>query len=146
VVDESRDAMYEALWHDLRRDNTDNDLIDVDYSICEAQYALDHIHDWMKQEHMPTPLLMHPGHVRVRREPLGVTLITGAWNEPFMLTLAPLVAAIAAGNTAVLKPSEIAASAEVLAELCRSTSTGKPSPSRSAPFLRRPRCWSRSGT
>ena len=51
---------------------------------------------------------MEPGHVRVRRDPLGVTLIIGAWNEPYMLTLAPLVAAIAAGNTAVLKPSEIA--------------------------------------
>jgi acyl-CoA reductase-like NAD-dependent aldehyde dehydrogenase len=46
--------------------------------------------------------------VRLRRDPFGVTLIIGAWNEPYMLTLAPLVAAIAAGNTAVLKPSEIA--------------------------------------
>jgi aldehyde dehydrogenase (NAD+) len=118
MIDESRDAMYEALWHDLRRNNTDNDLIDVDWSIREAQYALDHLHEWMKVEHMPTPLLMHPGHVRVRREPLGVTLVIGAWNEPFMLTVGPLVAAIAAGNTAVLKPSEIAeASAQVLAEM-----------------------------
>ena len=56
---------------------------------------------------MPTPLLMEPGHVRVRHDPLGVTLIIGAWNEPYMLTLAPLVAAIAAGNTAVVKPSEV---------------------------------------
>ena len=51
---------------------------------------------------------MEPGHVRVRRDPFGVTLIIGAWNEPYMLTLAPLVAAIAGGNTAVLKPLEIA--------------------------------------
>ena len=109
MVDESRDAMYEALWHDLRRNNTDADLMDVDCSIREAQYALDHLHEWMKVEHEPTPLVMQPGHVRVRREPLGVTLIIGAWNEPFMLTVGPLVAAIAAGNTAVLKPSEIAA-------------------------------------
>lgn len=107
MVDENRDAMYEALWHDLRRNKTDADLMDVDYSIREADYALDHLHGWMKEEHMPTPLLMMPGHVRVRRDPLGVTLIIGAWNEPYMLTLAPLVAAIAAGNTAVLKPSEI---------------------------------------
>jgi aldehyde dehydrogenase (NAD+) len=48
------------------------------------------------------------GHISVRRDPLGVTLIIGAWNEPFMLTLGPLTAALAAGNTAVLKPSEIA--------------------------------------
>jgi acyl-CoA reductase-like NAD-dependent aldehyde dehydrogenase len=56
------------------------------------------------------PLVFEPGHIRVRRDPLGVTLIIGAWNEPFMLTFGPLTAALAAGNTAVLKPSEVAAS------------------------------------
>jgi acyl-CoA reductase-like NAD-dependent aldehyde dehydrogenase len=118
MVDESRDAMYEALWHDLRRNKTDSDLIDVEYSIREADYALDHLHDWMKPVHEPTPLLMHPGHVRVRRDPLGVCLIIGAWNEPYMLTLGPLCGAFAAGNTAVLKPSEVAeASAQQLAEM-----------------------------
>jgi len=58
------------------------------------------------------------GHIRIRRDPLGVCLVIGAWNEPYMLTLAPLVAAIAGGNTVVLKPSEIAeACAAVLAEM-----------------------------
>jgi len=107
MIDESREDMYEALWHDLRRNKTDADLMDVDYNIREAEYALKHLHDWVKPVKEPTPLLMEPGHVRVRRDPFGVTLIIGAWNEPYMLTLAPLVAAIAAGNTAVLKPSEI---------------------------------------
>jgi len=108
MIDENRDAMYEALWHDLRRNRVDADLMDVDYNIREAEYALKHLHDWMKPVREPTPLLMEPGHVRVRRDPFGVSLIIGAWNEPYMLTLAPLVAAIAAGNTAVIKPSEIA--------------------------------------
>lgn len=108
MVDESREDMYEALWHDLRRNRVDADLMDVDYNIREAEYALKHLHDWMKPVREPTPLLMEPGHVRVRRDPFGVTLIIGAWNEPYMLTLAPLIAAIAAGNTAVIKPSEIA--------------------------------------
>lgn len=108
MVDESREEMYEALWHDLRRNRVDADLMDVDYNIREAEYALKHLHDWMKPVREPTPLLMEPGHVRVRRDPFGVTLIIGAWNEPYMLTLAPLIAAIAAGNTAVIKPSEIA--------------------------------------
>lgn len=76
------------------------------------------IHDRMKIKHEPTPVVMRSAHVRVRREPLGVTLIIGAWNEPYMLTVGPLVPAVAAGNTAVIKPSEIAqASAEVLAEI-----------------------------
>jgi acyl-CoA reductase-like NAD-dependent aldehyde dehydrogenase len=107
MIDESREDMYEALWHDLRRNRVDADLMDVDFNIREADYALEHLDNWMKQERIHTPLLMEPGHVRLRRDPLGVTLIIGAWNEPYMLTLAPLVAAIAAGNTAVLKPSEI---------------------------------------
>jgi aldehyde dehydrogenase (NAD+) len=107
MIDESRDAMYEALWHDLRRNKTDADLMDVDFNIREADYALSHLEEWMEAAHIHTPLLMEPGHVRLRRDPFGVTLIIGAWNEPYMLTLAPLVAAIAAGNTAVLKPSEI---------------------------------------
>ena len=107
MIDENREAMYKALWHDLRRNKTDADLMDVDYNIREADYALAHLDKWMKQEHIHTPLLMEPGHVRVRRDPFGVTLIIGAWNEPYMLTLAPLVAAVAAGNTSVLKPSEV---------------------------------------
>jgi aldehyde dehydrogenase (NAD+) len=110
--------MYDALWQDLRRNRTDADLMDVDYNIREAEYALKHLPDWLKIEHVPTPVVMQPAHVRVRREPLGVSLIIGAWNEPYMLTLAPLVAAVAAGNTAVIKPSEIAeACAEMLAEI-----------------------------
>jgi acyl-CoA reductase-like NAD-dependent aldehyde dehydrogenase len=107
MVDESREAMYEALWHDLRRNRVDADLMDVDFNIREANFALKHLEDWIKPKRVHTPLLMEPGHVRLRRDPLGVTLIIGAWNEPYMLTLVPLVAAIAAGNTAVLKPSEI---------------------------------------
>ena len=62
----------------------------------------------MKPERVQTPLVLEPGHVRVRRDPPGVTLIIGAWSEPLMLQFAPLVAAFAGGNTAALKPSELA--------------------------------------
>src|SRR5271166_1763163 len=81
--------------------------MDVTYNVKEAEYALAHLDKWMQPERVPTPLVFEPGHIRVRRDPLGVTLIIGAWNEPLMLTLAPLLAAIAAGNTAVIKPSEV---------------------------------------
>ena len=118
MIDESRDAMREALWHDLRRNETDADLMDIDINIHEVDHALDHLDNWLKIEHVHTPVVMEPAHVRVRREPLGVSLIIGAWNEPYMLTLGPLVAAVAAGNTAVIKPSEIAeACAALLAEI-----------------------------
>jgi aldehyde dehydrogenase (NAD+) len=118
MVSDNRDAFYDGLWHDLRRNRYDADLMDVEYSVKEAQYALDHLDEWMKPERVHTPLVMEPGHIRVRRDPLGVTLIIGAWNEPLFLTLGPLVPAIAGGNTAVIKPSEISeATSSVLAEV-----------------------------
>ena len=52
----------------------------------------------MEPQRAPMPLVFEPGHIRVRRDPLGVTLIIGAWNEPFMLTFGPLTAALAGGK------------------------------------------------
>ena len=126
MVTENREAMYEALAKDLRRNQVDADLMDVEFNVKEVDHALKHLHEWMEPEHPHTPLLFEPGHLQVRHDPLGVTLIIGAWNEPFMLTIGPLVPAIAAGNTAVIKPSEIsAASSAALAEPFRSTSITK---------------------
>ncbi len=112
---EHHDELCDALWKDLRRNVVDADLMDVAYNGKEADYALKHLDAWMKPERVHTPLVLQPGHVRVRRDPLGVTLIIGAWNEPFMLLFAPLVAALAGGNTAVLKPSELAAACSAAA-------------------------------
>ena len=106
---ERHDELCDALWKDLRRNVVDADSMDVAYNVREADHALKHLAKWMKPERVGTPLVLEPGHVRVRRDPLGVSLIVGAWNEPFMLLFAPLVAALAGGNVAVLKPSELAA-------------------------------------
>ncbi|WP_207633860.1 aldehyde dehydrogenase family protein [Paraburkholderia hospita] len=106
---ENHDELCDALWKDLRRSVNDADLMDVAYCAKEAEHALKHLHTWMKPTNEPMPVVFRPGHIVVHRDPLGVTLIIGAWNEPFMLTFGPLTAALAAGNTAVLKPSEIAA-------------------------------------
>jgi aldehyde dehydrogenase (NAD+) len=89
--------------------------MDVTYNVKEAEHALKHLDAWMKPERISMPLVFEPGHVRVRHDPLGVTLIIGAWNEPFMLLFAPLVAAFAGGNVAVLKPSEVAAACSAAA-------------------------------
>ncbi|MGA7394760.1 MAG: aldehyde dehydrogenase family protein [Terrimicrobiaceae bacterium] len=106
---ENHDELCDALWKDLRRNVIDADLMDVTYCAKEADYALRHLEIWMEPRRAPMPLVFQPGHIRVRRDPLGVTLIIGAWNEPFMLTFGPLTAALAGGNTTVLKPSEVAA-------------------------------------
>lgn len=86
--------------------------------IGEAKHALKHLDRWAAPHRVPLPLSMAPGSAELRSEPRGVVLIVGAWNYPFLLTLAPLVSALAAGCTAVVKPSEAApASAALLAEL-----------------------------
>ena len=112
---ENRDELCGALWKDLRRNTVDADLMDVAYIVNEAEYALKHLDKWMAPEKAHMPLVFEPGHVRVRRDPFGVTLIIGAWNEPFMLLFGPLAAALAAGNTAVLKPSELAVACSAIA-------------------------------
>ncbi len=112
---ENRNELCDALWKDLRRNVVDADLMDVAYNVNEAGYALEHLDQWMALEHVHMPLVFEPGHVLVRRDPLGVTLIIGAWNEPFMLLFGPLAAALAGGNTAVLKPSELAVACSAVA-------------------------------
>ena len=57
---DNRDAFYERLWHDLRRNRYDADLMDIEYSVKESQYALHH-HEWTKPERVHTPLAMEPG-------------------------------------------------------------------------------------
>src|SRR3954463_14215367 len=70
----------------------------------------------MKPVSISTPYQLAPSHGEVRFDPLGVGLIIGTWNYPVMLTLSPLVAAISAGNCAVIKPSEVSpATGEVIA-------------------------------
>ena len=112
---ENHDELCDALWKDLRRNVVDADAMDVEYNVREADYALRHLDSWITPERVHAPLVLQPGHVRVRHDPHGVTLIIGAWNEPFMLLFAPLVAALAGGNTAVLKPSELAAACSAAA-------------------------------
>jgi acyl-CoA reductase-like NAD-dependent aldehyde dehydrogenase len=114
LLEENRESFFAVLREDLHRNDVDSELMDVGFCVKEAEYALKHMHDWMKTQREPTPVILEPGHVRVRRDPLGVTLIIGAWNEPLMLTFGPLAPALAAGNTAVIKPSELSVATSAL--------------------------------
>src|SRR5580704_8995803 len=117
MTDRAED-FHAALWTDLRRNRTDADLTDVKFLATEAEHALSHQRQWMKPLSVSTPPVLGPAQVRVQFDPLGVGLIIGTWNYPLMLTLSPLIAAIAGGNVAVVKPSEVApASAEAIARL-----------------------------
>jgi aldehyde dehydrogenase (NAD+) len=118
LMTERADDFFDALWKDLRRNRVDADATDVKYVADEAAYARHHLRRWMHPLHVSTPLIMAPGRTEIRFDPLGVGLIIGAWNYPIMLSLSPLVAAIAGGNAAVIKPSEVSpACADTIARL-----------------------------
>src|SRR5262249_2213156 len=83
--------------------------------------AIKKVQKWAKIKRVGTNMLNYPGSSYIVPEPLGVTLIIGAWNYPVNLALVPAIAAIAAGNTVVLKPSELAANTStVLAKMIKS--------------------------
>ncbi|MBE9113957.1 aldehyde dehydrogenase [Nodosilinea sp. LEGE 07298] len=90
--------------------------------IGELDYVIKHLRRWAKPRKASIPLSQMPGSAWVQPEPLGVALIIGPWNYPFQLIISPLMGAIAAGNCAMLKPSELApATSSVLARLIEET-------------------------
>lgn len=118
MMKEHAEDFYAALWEDLRRNRLEADWVDVKYITSEIDHVLAHLRRWMKPVSVSAPLVLTPSRAHVRFDPLGVGLIIGTWNYPVMLTLSPLIAAISAGNTAVIKPSEVSgATDEVIARL-----------------------------
>src|ERR1700739_4428311 len=118
LCDERDPEIAEALAEDLGRPPLDAWLGDIASTKAEAAYARKHLKRWMRFRRVPLPLNQLPGRGWVRYDPLGVVLVIGPWNYPLYLSLAPLVAAVAAGNCAVVKPSELApATSAVLARL-----------------------------
>jgi aldehyde dehydrogenase (NAD+) len=118
MMAENEPAIAAALEKDLDRKPFEAWLADVATTGGEARYAAKHVKKWMRRKHRLLEPAQLPGRGWVEYEPYGVVLIIGAWNYPFYLTLGPAVGAIAAGNTLVIKPSEIApASSALMAEL-----------------------------
>ncbi|MEM6838540.1 MAG: aldehyde dehydrogenase [Cyanobacteria bacterium P01_C01_bin.120] len=88
----------------------------------ELKYVLKRLKKWVQPRRVGLPLTQWPGSAWVQPEPLGVVLIIGPWNYPFQLVISPLIGAIAAGNCALIKPSEVApATSKVVADLIQAT-------------------------
>ena len=97
--------LYEALWADLHKSEQEAFLTEVSLVTGEIRNHLRHLSGWARTKCKPTPMQMLPSRSRIVTEPLGGALIIAPWNYPFQLLLNPLVGAISAGCTAVLKPS-----------------------------------------
>jgi aldehyde dehydrogenase (NAD+) len=105
---EEEPAIIEALRVDLGKSPIETYVTEIGFVINEIDHMLSNIRRWTRPRKVSVPFHQRPGSGRVVPEPLGTVLIIAPWNYPLQLLLAPLVPAIAAGNTAVLKPSEVA--------------------------------------
>lgn len=101
-----RDDIRAATYADFKKAPQETDLTEIKIVAEFADFAQKHVADWMAPETVDTPRTFVGTRSEIHYEPKGVVLIISPWNYPFTLTLAPLISALAAGNCAILKPSE----------------------------------------
>lgn len=112
-------AIMAALRTDLNKPPFEAQATEIGVVVDELRYALRHVRSWTRPKSVLSNIKNFPSYGRVYPEPYGVTLIISPWNYPFMLTVSPLISAIAAGNCVIIKPSEIApATSALIAKMC----------------------------
>ncbi|SFF20698.1 aldehyde dehydrogenase (NAD+) [Paenibacillus catalpae] len=122
AIVEREDAIMQALREDLNRSEQESFMLEIGLVLKEISFVQKRLKRWMKPAKVKTALTHTFSKGYIVPEPLGTALIIAPWNYPFQLAAAPLVGAIAAGNTAVLKPSELSpAVSEVLSSLIQDT-------------------------
>ena len=105
VISGCEKEIHTALKRDLGKSGFESYMCETGLVLEEISYMLKHIHRFVREKNVRTPLAQFHSRSFKKPSPYGVTLIMSPWNYPFMLTLSPLVDALAAGNTAVVKPS-----------------------------------------
>ena len=98
--------ILEALWADLHKSEFEAYATEIGIILDEINFAIKHLKSWSKTKKVWTPLTNFLSSSYIYSEPYGVSLIISPWNYPFQLLMSPLIGSIAAGNCAMLKPSE----------------------------------------
>lgn len=120
LVQQHEAALLEALAADFGKPRFEAWATEVGFVITDIDHTIAHLDRWMAPEKVPTPVSFQPGHSYIVHEPVGVVAVIAPWNYPVQLLLLPMIAAIAAGNAVVGKPSELApASSDAVAALVR---------------------------
>jgi aldehyde dehydrogenase (NAD+) len=107
VLKKEEKLLYDAIYADFGKSNFDTYLTEFAVPYNELDIAISHLKRWAKIKKVRTDMVNFPGSSYIIPEPLGVCLVIGAWNYPINLSLTPMISAIAAGNTVILKPSEL---------------------------------------
>lgn len=108
VLTKNEELLYDAIDKDFGKSRFDTFTTEISFVLNDIDYYLKNLNTLAKPKRVSTNLANLPGSSKIYQEPLGNTLVIGAWNYPYQLSLSPMVAAISAGNTCILKPSEIA--------------------------------------
>ncbi len=107
-IQDNERQLIEALAEDLGKTETESYLSEIGFVLNDIANAINNLPRWSRKKKVRTPLIAWPSRSFIYPEPYGSVLIIGPWNYPLQLLLSPLVGAMAAGNCAVLKPSEFA--------------------------------------
>ena len=122
AINKYEPKLKEALMYDLGKNEAESYFAEIGIVLKELTYIEKHLKKLMKNKKVKTHLVDFPARSFISPHPYGVVLVISPWNYPVMLSLCPLIGAIAAGNTVILKPSEFSAkTSEVLKEMINST-------------------------
>ena len=102
----NENKIFQALKDDLRKSNYETYLTEIGILISEIDLFLSNLNKWAKPKKVKSSLLSFPSSDYIYSEPYGKILVISPWNYPFQLAILPVMSAVAAGNTVVLKPSE----------------------------------------
>lgn len=108
IVVKNEDLLYEAIHQDFGKSKFDTFTTELSFVLNDINYYLKNLNTLSKPRSVRTNLSNQIGKSSIHPEPLGCVLVIGAWNYPYQLSLSPMIAALAAGNCCILKPSEIA--------------------------------------
>ena len=108
VIRKNEDFLYEAVYKDFSKSKFDTYTTEISFVLKDIEYYLKNLNSLAKPKKVKTNLANQLGKSRIYTDPLGCTLVIGAWNYPYQLSLSPMIAALAAGNTCIVKPSEVA--------------------------------------
>ncbi len=108
LIRDRQELVLEALKQDLAKPPLEAFLSEIHFTLFEIACALKHLRRWAQPKRAMANFFNQPARCEIRSEPYGLVLILGPWNYPFQLVMGPLVSAVAAGNCAIVKPSECA--------------------------------------
>lgn len=109
VLKENEDSLYKAIYQDFGKSEFETYASELSLIYHELNSFIKNIKKWSKPTKVSTGFVNFPAKSYIIPEPLGVTLVIGAWNYPYQISLIPALTALAAGNTVILKPSELPA-------------------------------------